>query len=243
MTVYQLLSLCLATALATAASATGPPNVVLVMADDQGWGDMAYNGHPHLKTPNFDALAKEAIRFDLFHAAAPVCSPTRGSVMTGRTPNRMACFKWGHPIRPQETTVAQVLKAAGYRTGHFGKWHLGSVQKDGLVHARASAGSTSGCRPRTSSTSTRSSATRARPSPFKGDSSDVTADLAVKFIRDCAAKKQPFLAVVWFGSPHTPHQALPADRKPYADRPAAEQDFLGEITAMDRAFGRDPRAS
>src|SRR5215218_1786391 len=78
------------------------PNVVLVMADDQGWGDMAYNGHPHLKTPNFDAVAKEAIRFDLFHAAAPVCSPTRASVMTGRTPNRMAAFKWGHPIRPQE---------------------------------------------------------------------------------------------------------------------------------------------
>src|SRR5688572_10442722 len=85
------------------------PNVVLVMADDQGWGDMAYNGHPHLKTPNFDAMAREAIRFDLFHAAAPVCSPTRASVITGRTPNRMATFKWGHPIRPQETTIAQVV--------------------------------------------------------------------------------------------------------------------------------------
>src|SRR5262249_28659438 len=105
------------------------PNVVLVMADDQGWGDMAYNGHPHVKTPHFDAMAKEAIRFDLFHSAAPVCSPTRGSIMTGRTPNRYACFKWGHPLRPQEVTLAQVLKKAGYRTGHFGKWHLGSVQK------------------------------------------------------------------------------------------------------------------
>src|SRR5205814_208591 len=74
--------------------------------------------------------------------------------------------------------------------------------------------------------------------PFKGDSSDVTADLAVKFIRDFAAKKERFLAVVWFGSPHAPHQALDADRKPYADRPAEEQHFYGEITAMDRAFGR-----
>ena len=64
------------------------PNIVLVMADDQGWGDMAYNGHPDLKTPNFDAMAKQAVRFDQFHSAAPVCSPTRGSVMTGRTPNR-----------------------------------------------------------------------------------------------------------------------------------------------------------
>ena len=91
-----------------------PPNVVLVMADDQGWGDMAYNGHPHLKTPNFDTMAKEAIRFDLFHSAAPVCSPTRGSIMTGRTPNRFACFQWGHPLRPQEQTLARAMKVGKY---------------------------------------------------------------------------------------------------------------------------------
>src|ERR1044072_7878102 len=58
------------------AQAAGKPNIVLVMADDQGWGDMAYNGHPVVKTPNFDAMAKEAVRFDQFHAAAPVCWPT-----------------------------------------------------------------------------------------------------------------------------------------------------------------------
>src|SRR4051812_20363331 len=71
------------------------PNIVLVMADDQGWGDMAYNGDPVVKTPNFDAFSKEGIRFDRFYAAAPVCSPTRASVMTGRTPNRSAVFQWG----------------------------------------------------------------------------------------------------------------------------------------------------
>jgi arylsulfatase A-like enzyme len=213
------------------------PNVVLVMADDQGWGDMAYNGRPRLKTPNFDAMAKEAVRFDSFHAAAPVCSPTRASVLTGRTPNRMAAFKWGHPIRPQETTVAQVLKTAGYRTGHFGKWHIGSVQKGG--HSTpgkcgfdewVSAPNFFDLDPVLSD--------RGKAVAFKGDSSDVTADLALKFINDCAAKKEPFLALVWFGSPHDPHKALPADRAPYADLPAAEQNFLGEITAMDRAFGR-----
>lgn len=213
------------------------PNVVLVMADDQGWGDMAYNGHPHLKTPHFDALAKEAIRLDHFHSAAPVCSPTRASVMTGRTPNRMACFKWGHPIRPQEVTLAQVLKGAGYRTGHFGKWHLGSMQKDGLAtpgkcgfEEWVSSPNFFDLDPVLSD--------RGKAVAFQGDSSDITADLALKFIRACAARKQRFLAVVWFGSPHAPHQALPDDRKPYADRPADERDFLGEITAMDRAFGR-----
>ena len=213
------------------------PNVVLVMADDQGWGDMAYNGHPHLKTPHFDALAREGVRFDHFHAAAPVCSPTRASVLTGRTPNRMGTFKWGHPIRPHETTLAHVLKSAGYRTGHFGKWHLGSVQKDGRstpgkcgFDEWVSAPNFFDLDPVLSD--------RGKAVQFKGDSSDVTADLAVKFLRDCAGKKQPFLAVVWFGSPHAPHQALPADREPYAGRPAAEANFLGEITAMDRAFGR-----
>ena len=68
------------------------PNIVLVMADDQGWGDMAYNGHPVVKTPNFDNLAASGLRFDKFYASAPVCSPTRGSVMTGRHPNRFGCF-------------------------------------------------------------------------------------------------------------------------------------------------------
>ncbi|MFP6574850.1 MAG: sulfatase-like hydrolase/transferase, partial [Pirellulaceae bacterium] len=110
------------------------PNIVLVMADDQGWGDMAYYGHPHLKTPNFDEAAATGLRFDRFYAAAPVCSPTRASVMTGRHPNRMGVFKWGYPMRPQETTIAEALKAAGYTTAHFGKWHLGSVRKTSLAN-------------------------------------------------------------------------------------------------------------
>ncbi|MCD6394960.1 MAG: sulfatase-like hydrolase/transferase, partial [Planctomycetes bacterium] len=101
-------------------SGGAPANIVLCMADDQGWGDMAYNAHPVLKTPHFDAMAKEALRFDRFYAAAPVCSPTRGSVMTGRHPNRFGCFKWGRSLRPQEVTVAEALKKAGYVTGHFG---------------------------------------------------------------------------------------------------------------------------
>ena len=103
------------------------PNVVLCMADDQGLGDMGYTGHPRIQTPTFDAMSREGLRFDRFYAAAPVCSPTRGSVMTGRHPNRFGCFSWGRTLRPQEITIAEALQQAGYRTGHFGKWHLGSV--------------------------------------------------------------------------------------------------------------------
>ena len=72
---------------ASAAFAGDSPNIILCMADDQGWGDTAYNGHPLLKTPHLDAMAAVGLRFDRFYAAAPVCSPTRASVMTGRHPN------------------------------------------------------------------------------------------------------------------------------------------------------------
>lgn len=219
------------------ALADEPPNIVLVMADDQGWGDMAYNGHEKLKTPNFDALAKEGVRFDNFHAAAPVCSPTRGSVLTGRTPNRFGCFQWGYPIRPQETTIAQVLKTAGYRTGHFGKWHLGSVQKGSPVNPGACGFDEWVSSPNFFDLDPVLS-DQGKAVQFKGDSSDVTVDVALKFIHKCADDKQRFLAVVWFGSPHDPHQALPEDKALYDGEPAKKANFYGEITGMDRAFGR-----
>ncbi|MGB2820411.1 MAG: sulfatase-like hydrolase/transferase, partial [Phycisphaerae bacterium] len=104
------------------------PNIVLCMTDDQGWGDVGYNGHEHLKTPVLDEMARTCLRFDRFYAAAPVCSPTRGSVMTGRHPNRFGCFHPNYSIRPEEVTLAEALKPAGYATGHFGKWHLGPVK-------------------------------------------------------------------------------------------------------------------
>jgi arylsulfatase A-like enzyme len=95
---------------------------------------MAYNAHSVLKTPNFDAMATSGLHFDRFYAAAPVCSPTRGSVMTGRHPNRFGCFTAGNTLRPQKVTTAEALKTAGYVTAHFGKWHIGSVQKDNPVN-------------------------------------------------------------------------------------------------------------
>lgn len=234
-----LLLLCgvLGCQLACMAAPDDRPNIVLVMADDQGWGDMGYNGHHHLKTPNFDTMAKEGVRFDQFHAAAPVCSPTRGSVLTGRTPNRFGCFSWGHPLRPQEITIAEALQTAGYATGHFGKWHLGSVQKASPVSPGASGFDEWVSSPNFFDLDPVLSV-KGRATQFQGDSSDITVEEALKFIRQCAAKKQRFLAVVWFGSPHDPHQALEADRALYEGLPEKQQHFYGEITAMDRAFGR-----
>ena len=104
------------------------PNIILVMADDLGWGDVAYNGHPVLKTPHLDAMAANGLKFNRFYAGAPVCSPTRGSVLTGRHPLRygIPTANKGH-LKVEEVSLAEVLQGQGYRTGHFGKWHLGTL--------------------------------------------------------------------------------------------------------------------
>jgi arylsulfatase A-like enzyme len=213
-----------------------PPNIVLLMADDQGWGDVAYNGNAVLKTPVLDEMASTALRFDRFYAAAPVCSPTRGSVLTGRHPNRFGCFSWGHTLRPEEVTLAEALQTAGYVTGHFGKWHLGAVDASSPVSPGNSGFDQWFSSPNFFENSPLMSR-NGKVVKTDGEGSQVTVDAALDFIRAAAAKDQPFLAVVWFGSPHTPHIALEADRDLYADQPARLQHYLVEITAMDRAIG------
>lgn len=213
------------------------PNVVLCMADDQGWGDMAYNGHPTLHTPTFDEMARTGLRLDRFYAAAPVCSPTRGSVLTGRTPNRYGVFSWGHSLRPQELTLAEVLRKAGYATGHFGKWHLGSVLPDAPTSPGANGFETWVSAPNFFELDPWLSR-QGRAEQLRGESSELVVAEALRFIRESAAGNRPFLAVVWFGSPHAPHVGTQADLARYADQPPAQRNFLAEITAMDRAMGQ-----
>lgn len=111
-------------------SARNFPNIILCMSDDQGWKDTGYSGHPILKTPSLDDMARTGVRFERFYAAAPVCSPTRGSCLTGRHPSRYGIFgaNSGH-LPEHEITLAEALKQQGYKTGHFGKWHLGTLTK------------------------------------------------------------------------------------------------------------------
>ena len=120
--------LCSGAAKAASGAGTAAPNVILCMADDLGWRDTGYNGHPALRTPNLDDMARRGLCFDRFYSGAPVCSPTRGSCLTGRHPYRYGVFSAnvGH-MPPEELTLAEVLKSRGYITGHFGKWHLGTL--------------------------------------------------------------------------------------------------------------------
>lgn len=127
-------------ALHSFAAADDRPNVIIVLCDDLGYGDLGINGHPHIQTPHLDRLAKEGILFTNFYSTAPVCSPSRVGLLTGRSPNRAGVYDWipeaGSPksdareqvhMRKEEVTIAHLLKRAGYATCMAGKWHCNAA--------------------------------------------------------------------------------------------------------------------
>ena len=217
----------------------GRPNIVLCMADDQGWGEMGYYGHPALKTPVFDEMAAKGLRFDRFYSGAPVCSPTRASVMTGRHPNRSGVFLWNYAIRPEEITIAQLLKKAGYRTGHFGKWHLGPVKADSPVNPKKCGFDEYLSHDNFFEIDPPLSRNGADPEIHKGESSEIIVAEAMKFITKVREENRPFFVVVWFGSPHGPYRATEKDAAMYAGvKDINRRNRYAEITAMDRAMGQ-----
>lgn len=222
---------------ADAADAPRRPNFVLCMADDQGWGDVGYNGNPDVQTPVLDELARTAVRFDRFYAAACVCSPTRGSFVTGRHPVRYGVFAWGWSLRPAEITLAECLQPHGYATGHFGKWHLGTLH-DGSATSPAGQGFDEFASSPNFYENSPLLSRNGRVIHTDGESSEVTVDLALEFIESAAKQKRPFAAVVWFGNPHGPHEALDELKQPYAALDPKLQNYWGEITGIDRALGK-----
>jgi arylsulfatase A-like enzyme len=104
------------------------PNFIIIVSDDHGFQDLGCQGAKDVKTPNFDALAASGAHFQNWYAGAPVCAPSRASLLTGRYPIRCGVPSNGLPLKPSELTIAQLLKSAGYKTGALGKWHLGSTE-------------------------------------------------------------------------------------------------------------------
>lgn len=224
-------------------SAAEKPNILLVMADDMGWGQTGYRGHPVLKTPHLDAMAANGLRFERFYAGNPVCSPTRAALLTGRTNDRTGVLSHGYALRLQEKTLAQAVKAAGYATGHFGKWHLNGYKGPGAPVLKDDPRS-----PAAFGFDEYVSATNfidmdpllgrnGVPEKFTGDSSEVIVNEALRFIEEQHHAKKPTFTVIWYGTPHSPFRASQADKEPFHDLPAASADHHGELVAMDRSIG------
>jgi len=123
----KLLAIALASSALCMAQTKQQPNVVIILVDDMGYGDLSFTGNPHLKTPAIDKFAKESVRLNNFYVC-PVSSPTRSGLMTGRYSLRTGIhdtYNGGAIMASNEITIAEMLKEAGYTTGIFGKWHLG----------------------------------------------------------------------------------------------------------------------
>src|SRR4030042_1573351 len=195
------------------------PNIILCMSDDHGWGQKGYNNHPVLQTPNLDEMAANGLRFNRFYAGSPVCSPTRASVLTGRSNDRTAVYDHGYPLRKQEKTIAQALKEAGYMTAHFGKWHLNGHRGPGapiLKDDERNPGHFGFYEWLSVSNFFDINPVMSRNGIFEelqGESSIIIVNEALKFIEQAINNNRPFFIVIWFGSPHSPWMACDEDKK------------------------------
>jgi N-acetylgalactosamine-6-sulfatase len=127
---HLFVTVCILAAGGSLAAAAEKPNIVFLLADDLGYGDLGCMGHPYAKTPTIDRLAKEGTLFHHFYVSGPTCCPTRTGLMTSRFPATFQKYPSSFGFSGA-VTVTDLLKKAGYRTGHFGKWHIGSETRNG----------------------------------------------------------------------------------------------------------------
>jgi arylsulfatase A-like enzyme len=229
------------------------PNIVLVLTDDQGYGDLGCHGNPHIKTPNIDRLSGQSVRLTDFHVS-PTCSPSRTSIMTGRHE-----FKSGvtHTINERErmslksTTIAQVLKSAGYTTGIFGKWHMGDAPPyqpgrrgfdEVYIHGCGGIGQvypgTCGDAPGNMYTNP----TLMHNGVFEkteGYCTDLFFRQGMKWIGEKRTANAPFFAYIATNAPHAPLQCPEKYEQMYAgaNLPESVRKFYGMITNIDDNVG------
>lgn len=229
------------------------PNILVILADDLGYGDLGGFGHPVIQTPNLDNLARAGMKLTSCYAAAPVCSPSRTGMLTGRTPFRVGVYDWipdGHPmhLRNSEITVASLLKKAGYATGHFGKWHCnGLFNRPGQPQPGDLGFDT------WFSTQNNALPTHHNPRNFvlngksvgmiEGFSSQIVTDRAIEWLRQrkpAQAGAEPFMLFVWFHEPHERVASPPRLVEKYTAKAENENQaqYFANVTHLDEQVGR-----
>ena len=233
---------------------TKKPNIILILTDDQGYGDISAHGNPVLKTPHLDKLRGDSVRFTDFHVS-PTCSPTRSALMTGRHE-----FKNGvtHTILERErltlkaTTVAQVLQSAGYTTGIFGKWHLGDEAEyqphrrgfdEVFIHGCGGIGQTFPGSCGDAPGNKYFDPAILHNGKFErttGYCTDVFYAQATKWIDTQRQAKRPFFAYIPSNAPHAPYIAKPEDKALYEGKGLAAdtESFFGMIHNIDQNVGK-----
>ena len=224
------------------------PNIILIMTDDQGYGDIALNGNKHIKTPNLNKLGQESIQFSNFHVATS-CAPTRAGLMSGMNCNRAGAW---HTVNGRSflskrfTTVATVLKNAGYQTGIFGKWHLGDnypyrPQDRGFDEVLIHGGGGIGQIPDAWNNDYFDDTYfyNGEPKKFSGYCTDIWFDESMRFIKEASEKEKPFFCYITPNAPHSPFHVPQKYIDMYKDNSAVPNpNFYGMITNMDENIGK-----
>ncbi|MGC6431135.1 MAG: arylsulfatase [Jejuia sp.] len=224
------------------------PNVILILTDDQGIGDIGCHGNPWIQTPNLDKFHKQSVRMTDFHVS-PVCTPTRGAIMTGRYPinnGAWATYKGRDALSANAVTMADIFKANGYATGLFGKWHLGDNYPvrptdkgfDVAVHHKAGGvGELSDYWGNTYFDDTYY--VNNKPQQFKGYCTDIWFAEAMKFID--GNKDKPFFIYLPTNAPHGPLYVDEKYAEPYkhlVGKEIVSAEFYGMIANIDENFGK-----
>jgi arylsulfatase A-like enzyme len=228
-------------------------NVLFILADDLGWGDLACYGHKTIKTPHLDKLARQGLRFTQFYVTAPVCTPSRASFMTGRHAQRFGIFHADlpereprYPLPDDVVNVARLLHMAGYLTAHFGKWHLGEPplvgmpRRYGFDHFFGSMGG----RPSSSWNKfaryddAQFILNENQPKTYPGYATDVLTDQVLAYLTQAAKQERPFYINVWYNSPHEPLSPKVKEAAQYAGLDKKKQVYYGSVTNLDHNVGR-----